>query len=220
MALLHTGRILIQSERSLGFAGAAVMQEDRARRVPMRAGLFHEMVRSHLATVTAAGQSCRCAVPGGMPGREDWMKRRWVLIGGAGLGATVMYLLDPDRGRRRRAMLRDKAIHGIRSTGDALGVFSRNVAHRSHGLFARSRSVFARERAPDPILAERVRSRIGHVLPHAGSIDVAVREGRVILSGPIPGRDVRKLLACVSRVPGVTGIENELEAYEEGASGS
>jgi hypothetical protein len=145
------------------------------------------------------------------------MKRKWVLIGGAGVGATVMYLLDPDRGRRRRAMLRDKGLHGIRSTGRALGVLSRDVAHRSHGLFAKSKSVIARERVPDPVLGERVRSRIGHVLPHAGSIGVAVREGRVTLSGPISGRDVRKLLACVSRVPGVTGVENELEACEKDA---
>jgi hypothetical protein len=148
------------------------------------------------------------------------MKRKWVLIGGAGVGATVMYLLDPDRGRRRRAMLRDKGLHGIRSTRRALSVFSRNVAHRSHGVFAKSKSAIAREPVPDPILGEHVRSRIGHVLPHAGSIGVAVREGRVTLSGPISGRDVRKLLACVGRVPGVTGTENELEVYEKDVSKS
>jgi len=148
------------------------------------------------------------------------MKKRWVLIGGAGVGATVMYLLDPDRGRRRRAMLRDKGIHGIRSTGRSMGALSRDVAHRSLGLFARSRFVIARERVPDPILGERVRSRIGHVLPHAGSIGVGVREGHVTLSGPISGRDVRKVLACVSRVPGVTRVENELEVYERDVSGA
>src|SRR5689334_3165725 len=35
------------------------------------------------------------------------MKGTFALVGGAGLGAGLMYLLDPDRGDRRRARLND-----------------------------------------------------------------------------------------------------------------
>ena len=43
------------------------------------------------------------------------------LLGGIGIGAALMYLLDPDRGRRRRALVRDKAVHFARVSGDRLG---------------------------------------------------------------------------------------------------
>lgn len=36
------------------------------------------------------------------------MNKAVALIGGAGLGAALMYIFDPDRGKRRRAVIRDK----------------------------------------------------------------------------------------------------------------
>lgn len=35
-------------------------------------------------------------------------------IGAAGLGAGLMYLSDPDRGKRRRALVRDQAARSVR----------------------------------------------------------------------------------------------------------
>ena len=42
------------------------------------------------------------------------MTKESALIGGAGLGAGLMYLLDPDRGKRRRALVRDQAARSVR----------------------------------------------------------------------------------------------------------
>ena len=146
------------------------------------------------------------------------MKRGWKLLGGAGLigGAGLMYLLDPDSGKRRRAELHDRLLHGIRSAGGELRVVSRGIANKSRGYLARAKSPLATEPVADSVLVERVRSQIGHAVTHAGAIGVSVREGRVILTGRVLGGEVRRVLKRVSRVPGVTGVENELEACEPG----
>lgn len=141
------------------------------------------------------------------------------LIGGAGLGVAFMYLFDPVSGKQRRAMLHDRFFHGVRSAGGRLAVVSRSVANRSRGLLAKARSRSAPVTGPvsDTVLAERVRSQIGHVVTHAGAIDVSVRDGHVTLSGHVLCGEIRRLLRRISRVPGVTGVANELAACEPDA---
>jgi hypothetical protein len=46
--------------------------------------------------------------------------RTATLIGGLGLGAGLMYVFDPDRGKRRRAMARDKAESLWKDSGRAV----------------------------------------------------------------------------------------------------
>jgi osmotically-inducible protein OsmY len=52
---------------------------------------------------------------------------------------------------------------------------------------------------------------MGHVVSHAGAIDVTAQQGRVTLSGSIPAHEVEKLLSAVASVPGVTAVVNRLE---------
>jgi osmotically-inducible protein OsmY len=146
------------------------------------------------------------------------MKKTVAGVGGLGVGAALMYLFDPERGNRRRALLRDKALHIAHATGEKLDVKSRDAANRLHGLLARTRSLLTRERVPDSIVAERVRSRIGHVVSHPGSIEIAAQDGRVTLAGPALRRELDPLLREVERVRGVTGVENKLELHEEPGS--
>ncbi|HKV09268.1 MAG TPA: hypothetical protein VJ725_14080 [Thermoanaerobaculia bacterium] len=53
---------------------------------------------------------------------------------GAGLGAGLMYLLDPQSGRRRRAVAKDKAVSAMKQGGTALGKKSRHLGNRGKGL--------------------------------------------------------------------------------------
>jgi len=39
-----------------------------------------------------------------------WGNLGWLLVG-AGLGSLTTYMLDPDRGRRRQALMRDQVVH-------------------------------------------------------------------------------------------------------------
>lgn len=146
------------------------------------------------------------------------MKRSWAaVVGGAGLGAAVMYLFDPEAGKGRRSVLRQRALRGWRSAGRALGVVSRIATNRSRGLLARTGSLLRARAVSDPVLAERVRSQIGHVVMHADAIDVSVASGRVTLSGRVLHDEVHRLLQRVEHVPGVVAVENQLEAYDPAA---
>jgi hypothetical protein len=81
------------------------------------------------------------------------------LLGGIGIGAALMYLLDPDRGARRRALARDKAIHLGRVTGERLGARSRDLRNRAQGVAARAKRGKSNEAPPDDVLEARVADR-------------------------------------------------------------
>ncbi len=148
------------------------------------------------------------------------MDSRVSMVTGAGLGAGLMYLLDPERGDRRRALIRDQVVRVLNKTGDAAGVTARDIRHRTRGLVAEWRGRLAEGPVGDEVLVERVRSRLGRVVSHPRAIEVTARDGRVTLSGPILAREEGRLLAEVRRVRGVQAVEGRLERHEraEGVS--
>jgi uncharacterized membrane protein len=133
-------------------------------------------------------------------------------------GAGLMYLLDPDRGRRRRALVRDQLSHTLRNVNEGLDTSVRDLRHRSYGMLAETRSRFARHEADDPVIEARVRSRIGRVVSNPGAIHVMTREGNVTLSGPVLADEVDDLLAAVRSVPGVRGVENLLQVHRDSSN--
>ena len=89
------------------------------------------------------------------------------LVGGAGLGAGLMYFLDPDRGRRRRALMRDKSIRWSRKTREFAGSTPRDMRNRAQGMGAAVKSwVQPEPPVPDHVLAERIRSKLGMFSRH------------------------------------------------------
>src|SRR5215217_2313216 len=83
------------------------------------------------------------------------------LLYGIGVGAALMYILDPDRGARRRALLRDKCVRASNKTQEYVGKMSRDLGNRAQGLAAETRNLFRREDVPDYQLVERVRAELG-----------------------------------------------------------
>ncbi len=136
------------------------------------------------------------------------------LLISAGVGAGVSYLFDPNRGRRRRALLRDQVTRATHKTVDAIDATSSDVGNRTRGLRASMRSWWRGGPVNDAVLTERVRAVIGRVVSHPGSINVATENGHVILSGPILADEVGMLLRRVRAVRGVASIEDRLEMHE------
>jgi hypothetical protein len=140
------------------------------------------------------------------------------LLSAAAAGLGLMYFLDPDQGRRRRALVRDQMVHAAHKTGDAMDATSRDIANRAKGAVAELRGRFHDVEVSDDILRDRVRARVGAVIGHAASIDVAVSDGRVTLSGPVLTHEVERLLRRVAAVRGVKSVEDGLEVYAEPGS--
>lgn len=135
-------------------------------------------------------------------------------LGGAALGAGLMFVLDPDRGRRRRAFARDKAIHLVKKSDLAIQKIGRDMENRAHGAWAEARSMFGDEEAFDDVLVARVRSAVGRAVLHPSAIEVSASQGRVTLSGPVLAHEVDHLLKRAGKVRGVTEIVNRLEPHE------
>ena len=133
---------------------------------------------------------------------------------GLGLGTGLMFLLDPDRGRRRRALLRDKGAWAVRKTGECWETTTRDVRNRTQGIVSELKSHLSSQPIEDDVLVERVRAKLGRVVSHPGAIHVNAQNGTVIVTGPILASEVPELLACVGGLRGVNEVVNNLEAHE------
>ena len=126
-------------------------------------------------------------------------------------GAALMYLLDPANGRRRRALVADKARRLTRQARDASETLSSDVSIRMSGLKARlSRTD---DQPTDERLRERVMARLGRYSSHPRAVDVSVREGRVYLTGPVLAAEAERLVSRLRSVPGVASVEDWMERH-------
>ncbi|HEX2093266.1 MAG TPA: SRPBCC family protein [Longimicrobiaceae bacterium] len=137
------------------------------------------------------------------------------LLTGVALGAGLMYLLDPDKGTRRRSLLRDQLVHLGHTAGDAAGVAVRDLGNRTRGVAAETRGRVLDGSPDDTVLEARVRSALGRLVSHPGAVHVVARDGQVTLTGPVLADEVETLLAGVRGVRGVKGVENRLQVHEE-----
>jgi hypothetical protein len=91
----------------------------------------------------------------------------------AGLGAALMYLLDPQHGRRRVALLRGQWTRVVRKGRDSADAGWRDLANRASGLVARARGAWRAETPDDDVLVERVRAELGRWVSHPHAIEVS-----------------------------------------------
>jgi hypothetical protein len=79
----------------------------------------------------------------------DVSRMKWML-GGLAFGAVTMFLLDPDRGNRRRALARDKMYSAMAKGRKQINAKSRDLANRAKGLRAEAGSIFSEAKDSNP----------------------------------------------------------------------
>jgi len=135
-------------------------------------------------------------------------------VGAAAVGAGLMALLDPQSGKRRRAVIRDRSARAARKLGETAGKAWRDLTNRGTGAVAKVRRLGKEEEVvTDDVLQERVRAKLGHLVANPSSIEVTAQNGMVMLTGPVPAEEVDRLLHGVRSVRGVFGVENQLEIH-------
>lgn len=143
------------------------------------------------------------------------MRKGLLLAGcGVGLGAGLMYVFDPVYGKRRRALIRDKALHAAVASRVVLGKKAHDIGNRARGLLAEAGSHLHREEVSDETLAARVRSKMGRSVSRPEDVEVMASEGGVTLRGIVRSEEYDGLFRSVSKVRGVRGVENQLKLKE------
>jgi gas vesicle protein len=127
-------------------------------------------------------------------------------VGFLALGAGAMYIVDPQKGRARRAWISDKVHSIIRRSGNTAYSKGRHWANRAYGVAAEARGA-----AND--LVDRVYQAINGILHDPKVVKViADANGTITLIGKVLHDQIDRIIAAVDALPGVNQVINRLEA--------
>lgn len=147
--------------------------------------------------------------------REASVLALFMLAIGFVSGAALMYLFDPERGKRRRALLRDQADSALNEVSGSLSGSARDAVNRVESAAHDAQPGQARDASvSDQILQARVTAQLGLYVAEPGAISVTVNDGNVILGGKIQAREAQPLIERIRTIPGVKAVENRLELHD------
>jgi osmotically-inducible protein OsmY len=143
--------------------------------------------------------------------------RRIVLIAAA-IGAALTYFFDPDRGRRRRAMARDRSTGAARQGARRLARLGRWGGAEAYGVTQkiRHRQEEPKPQPDDVTLARKVETEIFRSpdVPK-GKINVNAVDGVVELRGEADRPEmIEDLESQIRDIPGVRDVRNMLHVPE------
>jgi hypothetical protein len=129
-----------------------------------------------------------------------------------------MFLLDPSRGRRRRAVLRDKSASLARRSSAAASGFAEDLQNRARGLLSRVHANDDYGQVDDAVIVARVRSAIGRVNTHPGSLAISSINGVVELNGPVLAREYADVMRIVEGTRGVVAVIDHMTQHEDASN--
>ena len=131
-----------------------------------------------------------------------------------GLGALLAYFFDPDNGRRRRAMARDRIPAFFRRMSTSAERTGGAVAAKAGGMKRKATHLKEEEKPqPDDVtLARKVETEIFRDADvPKGQINVNAENGKIVLRGEVEKPElIKDLEQKTKKVQGVTEVENLL----------
>ncbi|HEV7663913.1 MAG TPA: BON domain-containing protein [Chloroflexota bacterium] len=138
----------------------------------------------------------------------------WMCLASSAGGALAAYFMDDQQGRRRRHILRDRALARWRRLGRGMLRRWRGAAAETYGMSHRIVHLVPRttDVADDETLCQRVESQLfrDRHIPK-GNLNISCEHGLVILRGELETEaDIEHIESRVRRVHGVRGVQNLL----------
>jgi osmotically-inducible protein OsmY len=132
----------------------------------------------------------------------------------AALGAALAYFFDPQNGRRRRALARDRGAAFVRRGVRRVGRAERHAEAELYGLSQKAQHLREepKEKPDDATLTQKVETEIFRdpSVPK-GQINVNAEKGTVVLRGEVGSPElIRDLEERTRKVQGVEDVENLL----------
>lgn len=143
------------------------------------------------------------------------MNRLLTFIGAAALGASAMYYLDPEHGRRRRADMGSRMDGLSHDTRDYIDRQRKRGADRIQGVLARMRGRLEARPLSDQQLHGRLRSRLGRAVSYPHAVETEVQQGRVQLRGHILADEFNTLMTEIWSLPGVVAVDSQLSLHSQ-----
>jgi osmotically-inducible protein OsmY len=131
----------------------------------------------------------------------------------AAIGAALAYFFDPQNGRRRRNMTRDRALAFFRRGARKTERAGRTVAAEAQGLKQKATHIREEQKDyDDATLTQKVQSELFRPADAPkGSVNVNVENGVVYLRGEVEQPDmIEDLEKRARKVQGVREVENLL----------
>jgi uncharacterized membrane protein len=133
-------------------------------------------------------------------------------IGGALAGSSLMYMLDPDKGTRRRAIGRDKIVSAITRSQRAGRSTAADLGNRAKGRWHELLSALSTDLVSPEVLEARIWAHVGGYVSHPRSVNIrADADGSVTITGQVLAGEADTLIDAVAAVPGVVRVASRLE---------
>lgn len=122
-----------------------------------------------------------------------------LLLGGLGLGASILLLLGAQKGYQA-ATSRPKTLPQVRDW--------------ARGFMSETGNLFRRRTVSDATLVAQAQSRLNRLVSRPSAVEITANQGQLTLSGPVLDRECEDLLASVASIRGVKEVVNRLDVQE------